>query len=150
MDRVISDFLAGAAERLIEDADVESDVLVVEGQGSLWHPAYAGVTLGLLHGSAPHVLVLCHQAGRDAIEEPPYTRLPPLPEMIRFYEASAATVRPARVAAIAVNCTGFEGAAREQVLSDIEHETGLATADPLNGGAAKLWAAIDDALSHSR
>jgi uncharacterized NAD-dependent epimerase/dehydratase family protein len=150
VDRVISDFLAGAAERLIEDADVESDVLVVEGQGSLWHPAYAGVTLGLLHGSAPHVLVLCHQAGRDAIEEPPYTRLPPLPEMIRFYEASAATVRPARVAAIAVNCTGFEGAAREQVLSDIEHETGLATADPLNGGAAKLWAAIDDALSHSR
>jgi uncharacterized NAD-dependent epimerase/dehydratase family protein len=150
VDRVISDFLAGAAEKLIEDADESADVLVVEGQGSLWHPAYAGVTLGLLHGAAPHVLVLCHQAGRDAIEEPPYTRLPALTEMIRAYELNAATVRPAQVAAVAVNCKGIDDDSRESTLSDIEDATGIPAADPFHGGARRLWAAVDDALGHSR
>ena len=150
VDRVISDFLAGAAEKLIEDADPDADVLMVEGQGSLWHPAYAGVTLGLLHGSAPHALVLCHQAGRSAIEEPPYTRLPPLTEMIRAYEENATTVRPAKVACIAINAKEIHEQERHRVIAELEEETGLPTADPINDGADKLWRAIQESLTQSR
>jgi uncharacterized NAD-dependent epimerase/dehydratase family protein len=150
VDRVIADFLAGAAEKLVADARPDSEVLVVEGQGSLWHPAYAGVTLGLLHGAAPHALVLCHQAGRHAIEEPPYTRLPALAEMVRVYESSAETVRPARVAAIAVNAGGLDEAERSRVVCDIEAETGLPAADPLVDGADKLWEAVAEVLDQSR
>jgi uncharacterized NAD-dependent epimerase/dehydratase family protein len=144
VDRVIADFMSGAAEKLITDASKDSEVLVVEGQGSLWHPAYAGVTLGLLHGAAPHVMVLCHQAGRTAIEEPPYTTLPQLTEMIAVYERNSASVRDAKVACIAVNCKGLDPGARAEVLDEIEAETGLPAADVLAGGAPKLWRAVEE------
>jgi uncharacterized NAD-dependent epimerase/dehydratase family protein len=142
VDRVISDFLAGAAEKLVLDADSSADVLIVEGQGGLWHPAYSGVTLGLLHGSAPEVLVLCHKAGHDAIMEPPFTRLPPLPDMIAAYESAAATLRPARVACVAMNCRGLDDAARRRVIADVENESGLPAGDVLAGDAPKLWDAV--------
>jgi uncharacterized NAD-dependent epimerase/dehydratase family protein len=147
VDRVISDFLAGAAEKLVLDADPYAEVLIVEGQGGLWHPAYSGVTLGLLHGSAPEVLVLCHKAGHEAIEEPPYTRLPPLTDMIAAYEAAAATMRPAAVACVAMNCRGLNDAARQRVIADVEDESGLPAGDVLAGDAPKLWTAVATALS---
>jgi uncharacterized NAD-dependent epimerase/dehydratase family protein len=147
IDRVISDFTAGAAEQLILSAEPGSEVLIVEGQGSLWHPAYAGVTLSLLHGSAPHALIMCHQVGRSAIEEPPYTELPGLTEMIEGYERMASTVRPARVACVSLNCHGLnEGEARGSVLA-VEEETGLPAGDVFAGDAPKLWSALDAALS---
>ena len=150
VDRVISDFTAGAAEKLVLDADPGADVLIVEGQGSLWHPAYSGVTLSLLHGCAPEVLVLCHQAGRVAIEEPPYTPLPPLAEMIATYEAMAATVRPARVAAVALNCGGLDDGAAAEALAAVEAETGLPCGDVLRGDAPRLWHAVAQELSARR
>lgn len=150
VDRVISDFLSGAAEKLVQDADEASDVLVVEGQGSLWHPAYAGVTLGLLHGSAPHAMVLCHQAGRDAIEEPPYTRLPELPVMIEAYESNARTVRPAKVACVAMNCKGLDEKSRRDAIAEVEDITGLPAVDPFSDGAVKLWGAVRSELDQSR
>jgi uncharacterized NAD-dependent epimerase/dehydratase family protein len=146
VDRVISDFVAGAAEKLVCDAGTDSDVLIVEGQGSLWHPAYSGVTLGLLHGSTPHTMVLCHQAGRTAIEEPPYSALPPLREMVEVYQSMAATVRPAPVACIAVNCGGLEPDRARRAIVEIEDDTGLPAGDVLRGDAAKLWAAVDKRL----
>ena len=146
VDRVISDFLAGSAETLVCEASPDAEVLMVEGQGSLWHPAYAGVTLGLLHGSAPHSLVLCHQAGRTAIEEPPYTKLPPLGVMRQWYEDAAATVRPARVTCVSVNCRGLSDADAERAVSEIEDELGLPAADVFRGGADKLWAAVAGSL----
>jgi uncharacterized NAD-dependent epimerase/dehydratase family protein len=146
VDRVISDFLAGAAEKLVAEANPSSDVVVVEGQGSMWHPAYAGVTLGLLHGATPHVLVLCHQVGHEAIEEPPYTRLPRLAEMIEVYERSAATVRPARVACVSLNCAGLGPHQRARAIQETERETGVPAGDPLAGDAAKLWDAVAAAL----
>ncbi len=142
VDRVISDFLSGAAETLVCDTDESSEVVIVEGQGSLWHPAYAGVTLGLLHGSAPHVLVLCHHAGKSAIEEPPYTKLPPLSHMRAVYEETAATVRPARVACVAVNCSGFDDDGAKRALEEVENELGLPADDVWRGGAARLWHAV--------
>ncbi|HEX2236636.1 MAG TPA: DUF1611 domain-containing protein [Actinomycetota bacterium] len=150
VDRVVSDFIAGAAEQLVCETHPSSDVVVVEGQGSLWHPAFSGVTLGLLHGSSPHVLVLCHQAGREAIEEPPYSRLPSLREAIEGYERAAAVVRPARVACIALNCGGLEGSAARDQVAAAEAETGLPAAEVLAGGAPKLWDAVAAALPDSR
>jgi uncharacterized NAD-dependent epimerase/dehydratase family protein len=150
VDRVISDFIAGAAEKLVWETHPSSDVLVVEGQGSLWHPAYSGVTLGLLHGSAPEVLVLCHQAGRAAIEEPPYTPLPALGEMVELYERMASTVRPARVACICINCSGLSDIDARGVIDDVEKETGLVAGDVLAGDAPKLWNAVESALPARR
>jgi len=142
VDRVISDFVAGAAEKLVLDADPTSEVLVVEGQGSVWHPAYSSVTLGLLHGSCPHALVLCHQVGRDAIEEPPYTKLPPLSELMATYESLAEVNRPAKVTCIALNCRGLTDDAASQAIEAAERETGLPTGDVFRGQARKLWSAL--------
>ncbi len=146
VDRVIADFLPGAAEKLVCEADPASEVLIVEGQGSLWHPAYAGVTLGLLHGAAPELLILCHQAGRDAIEEPPYSPLPPLTEMIEVYERMTIPVRRARVACISLNCKGLAPDDARAAKRDVEAATGLPTGDPWAGDAAKLWDAVAAAL----
>ena len=147
VDRVIADFLPGAAEKLVCEADPESEVLIVEGQGSLWHPAYAAVTLGLLHGSAPEVLVLCHQAGRTTIEEPPYSPLPPLMEMISTYEQMAATVRPAKVACISLNCKHLEATEARAAIAAVEDETGLPTGDVWSGDGQKLWDAVASVLA---
>jgi uncharacterized NAD-dependent epimerase/dehydratase family protein len=146
IDRVIADFAAGAAEQLVLESDTASEVLIVEGQGSLWHPAYSGVTLSLLHGACPHALVLCHQAGREAIEEPPYTRLPPLNEMVSIYEAMAGINRPAKVACIAINTHGLEPAAAQAAINAASDATGLPAGDVLRGDASKLWEALADAL----
>ena len=146
IDRVISDFASGAAEKLVLDSDPASDVLVVEGQGSLWHPAYSGVTLSLLHGSCPHVLVLCHQAGRNAIEEPPYTLLPSLPEMVETYERMANLNRPARVAAVAVNTRGLDKGAAQAEIDAAAESTGLPAGDVLRGDAPRLWSAVASAI----
>jgi uncharacterized NAD-dependent epimerase/dehydratase family protein len=150
VDRVIADFLAGAAELLVCSSHPSTDVVVVEGQGSLSHPAYSGVTLGLLHGSAPDALVLCHQAGRDRIEEPPYTVLPPLREMIRQYEELAAQVRPARVACVALNCRGLSDADARRAKEQVAAETGLYVGDPLTGEAPELWKAVEAVLPPRR
>jgi uncharacterized NAD-dependent epimerase/dehydratase family protein len=147
VDRVIADFIAGAAEKLVLESDADSEVLIVEGQGGLWHPAYAAVTLGLLYGSAPEVMVMCHQAGREAIEEPPYTVLPPLPEMIRRYEEMAKTLRPAKVACIAINCKGLSRDDARRLIADTEQATSLPAGDVFAGDGPKLWAAVDKHLA---
>jgi uncharacterized NAD-dependent epimerase/dehydratase family protein len=146
VDRVISDFTAGAAEQLILESNPDSEVLMVEGQGGLWHPAYSGVTLGLLHGSAPEALVLCHQAGREAIEEPPFTRLPSLNDMVATYELMARPLRPAPVACVAVNTRGLSDEQASSEIARIQEETGLPTGDVLRGDAPNLWTAVAKVL----
>jgi uncharacterized NAD-dependent epimerase/dehydratase family protein len=109
VDAVVSDFLAGAAEQLVvEGAARGGELLWVEGQGSLNHPAYSGVTLGLVHGSAPHAFVLCHLAGATEIEGYPGHPLPSLRQLIELHEGIALTVRPASVAAIALNTRNLD------------------------------------------
>ncbi len=146
VDRVISDFTAGAAETLVMDASPDSELLMVEGQGSLWHPAYSGVTLGLLHGTAPEALVFCHQPNRTRIEEPPFTQLPPLPEMIETYEHLARFLRPAPVACISLNTRGLEQDVARWAIAEIEETTGIPTGDVFNGDAPKLWRALKERL----
>ncbi len=106
VDAVVADFVAGAAERLVvEGHERGGDLLWVEGQGALLHPVYSGVTLGLYHGSAPHLLVLCHESGRTEIEGAgggPHP-IPPLRELVELHERVALPARRARVAAVALN-----------------------------------------------
>ena len=95
VDAVVSDFLAGAAERLVvEGRRRGGELLFVEGQGSLVHPAYSGVTLGLFHGSVPHTLVLCHRAGTTEIEGSPGHPIPPLAELVELHERASLPRRP--------------------------------------------------------
>jgi uncharacterized NAD-dependent epimerase/dehydratase family protein len=137
VDRVIADFIAGAAEQIVLQNAPEADLVIVEGQGSIYHPGYSGVTLGLLHGSMPDALVLVHQPTRDRTlnDEIP---VPPLPELIRTYEAAAALLKPAPVVAIALNCYDVDDRAARDFGRRIEAETGLPAVDPVKFGADAL------------
>jgi uncharacterized NAD-dependent epimerase/dehydratase family protein len=142
VDHVISDFVAGAAFRLIEEGARRAPLLFVEGQGSIVHPAYSGVTLGLLHGSLPDALILCHRAGATVLDDYPETPIPPLAELIETYERLAAAVRPARVNAIAVNTRGLDDAAARDAIAAAAGETGLPADDPVRFGGERLLEAV--------
>jgi uncharacterized NAD-dependent epimerase/dehydratase family protein len=143
VDAVIADFVAGATERLVvEGARRGGELLWVEGQGSLVHPAYSGVTLGLFHGSVPHALVLCHRAGTTEVEGYPGHPLPPLADLVRLHEAVSLRARPARVVAVALNTGGLDEATAVEAIEDAARETGLPTADPVRHGAASLLDAV--------
>ena len=146
IDAVIADFLAGAAERLVIEGATRGDLLWVEGQGTLEHPAYSGVTLGLIHGSVPHVYVLCHKAGETEIEGYPGHRISSLPDLVELHERSSLPARPARVACIAVNTRDLNEEDAQGAIDDAERETGLSADDPVRFGAAKLLDAVLSAL----
>jgi uncharacterized NAD-dependent epimerase/dehydratase family protein len=145
VDAVVADFLAGAAERLVvEGHDRGGELLWVEGQGALLHPVYSGVTLGLYHGSVPHLLVLCHEAGRTGIEGAgggPHL-IPPLSELVELHERFALPARPARVAAVALNTRALHEEEARAALAAAEAETGLPADDPVRFGAARLVDAV--------
>lgn len=137
MDSVVADFLAGAAEVLSPDA-APDHWDIVEGQGSLFHPAYAGVSLGLLHGSQPDVLVVCHQIGRDHVLGMGETY--PLPSVeetieINLYHARRVN-REARCAGISLNTASLDDEAAAKAIAEYSERTGLPCADPIRGGAA--------------
>jgi uncharacterized NAD-dependent epimerase/dehydratase family protein len=145
VDAVVADFIAGAAERLVvEGAQRGGELLWVEGQGAILHPVYSGVTLGLYHGSAPHLLLLCHEAGRSEIEGVgggPHP-IPPLRELVELHERLALPARPARVAAIALNTRSLDESAARAAIEAAEEETGLPADDPVRYGAGKLLGAF--------
>ena len=142
VDAVVSDFLAGAGERLVVEGAKRGDLLFVEGQGSIIHPQFSGVTLGLYHGSAPHALVLVHRAGDTEIEGVPGHPILPLPELIDLHERLSLPARPARVVAVALNTGRLdEGAARAAVAAT-ENETGLPADDPVRFGPGRLLDAV--------
>jgi uncharacterized NAD-dependent epimerase/dehydratase family protein len=145
VDAVVADFIAGAAERLVvEGHERGGELLWVEGQGAILHPVYSGVTFGLYHGSAPHLLVLCHEAGRTEIEGAgggPHP-IPPLRELVALHERLALPARPARVAAVALNTRALDEGAARAAVAEAEKETGLPADDPVRFGAAKLVDAV--------
>ena len=142
VDAVVSDFLSGAAERLVVEGARRGDLLFVEGQGSLVHPQFSGVTLGLYHGSAPHALVLCHAAGQTEIEGCPGHAIPPLRELIALHERLALPARPARVAAIALNTRPLDEEEARRIVEATEKETGLPADDPVRFGPGRLLEAV--------
>jgi uncharacterized NAD-dependent epimerase/dehydratase family protein len=142
VDAVVADFIAGAAERLVLDAAKQGDIILVEGQGSIIHPGYSGVTYGLIHGSMPHAFLLCAQPSKDAINNNPWLKIPPLTEMIRLHEAVAAPLRPAPVIAIALNTFDLSEAKARAAIDRIADETGLPTTDPVRYDPAPVANAI--------
>ncbi len=145
VDAVIADFIAGAAERLVvEGHERGGELLWVEGQGAIIHPVYSGVTLGLLHGCAPHLYVLCHEVGRTEVEGAgggPHP-LPSLAELVRLHEAISLPARPARVACVCLNTSHVSEPEAREAIAAAEIETGLPADDPVRFGAARLVDAV--------
>jgi len=146
VDRVISDFVAGASELLVRRAAEGNDLVIVEGQGSIDHPTYSGVTLGLLHGSRPDLLILCHQAGRTGHNGYESFPIRPLTELVEMYEQAAAWVRPARTVGVALNTSSLDETGARRVIAEAAAETGLPTTDPVRFGAGALAEAIRVAM----
>jgi uncharacterized NAD-dependent epimerase/dehydratase family protein len=134
MDAVVSDFEAGAAEMLSPDAPPQHwDV--IEGQGSLFHPSYAAVSLGLLHGSQPDVLVVCHEAGREHVMGHPEYSLPSLEETIELnVRLGRRTNSATRCAGVSLNTSNLDAAAARDLLASETRRLGLPVADPIRGG----------------
>jgi uncharacterized NAD-dependent epimerase/dehydratase family protein len=151
VDRLISDFTQGTVEWLVEEGERRGDWVIVEGQGSLDHPAYSSVTLGLIHGATPQAMVMVHKPG---LVEHDFDHLPEasfpiarLPGFIALHEQVAGLVAPSKVVAIACNTSLFpdEGDAR-RTIAQIAAETGLPADDPVRFGPSALWAAIERAV----
>lgn len=145
VDAVVADFIAGAAESLVLQAAPGADVVLVEGQGSINHPGYSGVTLGLLHGSCPSALILCHQATREYIGEyrgAPWLRIPPLADYVRMYELIGSAVYPTRVIGISMNTYDLDEAAARKACEEAARATGLPCTDPVRFDSAPLLDAI--------
>ncbi len=143
VDAVVSDFLAGAAERLVVEGGQRGDLLWVEGQGAILHPIYSGVTVGLMHGSAPHFYVLCHELGRTVVEgDPTASPIVSLSELIDLHERMSLKLRPATVACIALNSSSVSEEEAREAIAAAEEETGLPADDPVRFGADKLLEAV--------
>jgi D-glutamate N-acetyltransferase len=143
VDAVVSDFLAGAAEQLVVEGGKRGDLLWVEGQGAILHPIYSGVALGLMHGSAPHLYVLCHEVGRTIVEgDPTASPLASLTELVELHEVMSLKLRPAKVAAIALNTAFVPEDQARRAIAEAEEETGLPADDPVRFGAGKLLDAV--------
>ncbi|MBV9696189.1 MAG: DUF1611 domain-containing protein [Gammaproteobacteria bacterium] len=142
VDAVVADFIAGAAETLSPDASPEHwDV--IEGQGSLYHPAYAAVTVGLLHGSQPDAIVLCHDPGRTHIEEYPDYPIPDLALVIDAYLRLGRLTNPAiRCVGLSINSSALTEPEWDAYRARLARELALPVCDPLRGGVAALVDAL--------
>ena len=146
VDAVVADFIAGAAEQLVLQGAKDNDIVLVEGQGSLIHPGYSGVTLGLLHGSCPDALILCHQVTRTHIGDyhgrEPWVPIPSYTEMIEIYERAAAPVHPTKTIGICLNTYDMDEAAARDACVQAAEETGLPATDPVRFDSVPLVDAI--------
>jgi uncharacterized NAD-dependent epimerase/dehydratase family protein len=149
VDRVPSDFVQGTTEWLVERAESLGDWVFVEGQGSLDHAAYSCVTLGLIHGSTPHAMVMAHEPGREyhhGWEGSPLHRVKRLPPFIRLHEEVAGLVAPSVVAAVALNTSRMGESEARREIARVADETGLPTDDPVRYGAERLLDALRERL----
>lgn len=138
IDAVVSDFVAGAAEVLSPDADPDHWDLV-EGQGSLFHPAYAGVSLGLLHGSQPDAIVICHEAGRDTIGYYPDYTVPSVPDCIDLNLRMGRLTNPGiKCAGVSVNTSALTEEDARAYLDKMSAETGLPCVDSYRFGVGPI------------
>jgi len=142
IDAVIADFIAGAAEELSPD-NAPDHWDVIEGQGSLYHPAYAGVTLGLLHGSQPDAIVLCHDPSRQTIDEYPDFPIPDLRVAIEDYLRAGRLTNPAvRCAGLSINSSSLSDADCAEYFRRLTGELGLPVCDPVRTGVDALTTAL--------
>jgi uncharacterized NAD-dependent epimerase/dehydratase family protein len=148
VDAVVADFIAGAAERLVLDGVARGgELLWVEGQGSLLHPAYSGVTLGLVHGTAPHAYVLCHLAGQEFVDDDDRFPMPSLSELVELHERMSLGARPARVVAVALNTRLLDDGEARAAIAAAADETGLPADDPVRFGTGALTASVLETIA---
>jgi D-glutamate N-acetyltransferase len=151
VDRVVADFLQGTCEDLVAQGEERGDWVFVEGQGSLDHPAYSSVTLGLIHGGTPHAMVMVHKPGLAAHD---FDHLPdrsfPIAELgpfIDLHERVAALVAPSKVVAVALNTMLIpDEAEARRIVEETARRTGLPVDDPVRFGSEPLWRAIEPAV----
>ena len=142
IDAVVADFIAGAAEVLSPD-NAPDHWDVIEGQGSLFHPAYAGVTLGLLHGSQPDAFVLCHDPSRTTIEMFPDAMIPSLDDAIAQYTVAArVTNRAARCVGVSINSSSLDDHAWAEYARRTEAQLGVPVCDPMRDGVGRIADAL--------
>lgn len=136
IDAVVSDFVAGAAEMLSPSA-APDHFDVIEGQGSLFHPAYASVSLGLLHGSQPDRFIVCHQPGRTHILGNTQYSVPTIEDVIARTVMMGQLTNPAiRCAGVALNTSGLDAVDAEREIDATSAQLGLPVSDPMRGGIA--------------
>lgn len=141
IDCVVADFINGAAERLVLE-NQQHEILLIEGQGSLYHPSYSAVTAGLLHGCAPQGLILCYEVGRRTIHGLEHVALPPLKEVRELYETLAAARQPARVIGVAMNGRRISAEQAAAERHRVEQEMGLPVCDVFRDGPGPLVDAV--------
>jgi len=144
VDAVVADFIAGATEQITLEGARDADVVLVEGQGSVNHPGYSGVTLGLLHGACPPGLILCHQVSRERIDDgrEQWLAIPPLNEYVRLYEAIGSAVHPTRVIGISLNTYDLDEPAARAACEAAARATGLPATDPVRFDPGPLLDAV--------
>lgn len=140
IDCVVADFVSGAAEKLVL-ANQSRDVLLIEGQGSLFHPRYSAVTLGLLHGVRPDGLVLCYDMTRTSVAGMDWP-LPPLNDVVAFYESAAQIMHPCRMIGVSVIAPGKSNDEVHAECDRVEQSLGLPASDVFRHGSAKLEEAV--------
>jgi uncharacterized NAD-dependent epimerase/dehydratase family protein len=141
VDRVPADFVAGAVERMCE-ARADHDLLVVEGQGSITHPAYSAVTCAILHGAMPDAVVLCHEAGRERVHGYESFALPPVGEYATLVEDLAAPVARCEVAAGALNTSALDPDPARTAVEEYATALGTPATDPVRFDAGRLVEAV--------
>jgi len=142
IDRVVSDFTAGAVEEMILERGNDHDYLFVEGQGSIVHPAYSAVTCGILHGAMPDSLVLCHVAGREEIHGYESFPLAPLADYVSLYESLARPVHETAVVAGALNTAHLDEREADQAVADYADDLGVPATDPVRFDADAVLEAV--------
>lgn len=142
VDAVVADFIAGASEQVTIQAAKNADIVLVEGQGSILHPGYSGVSLGLLHGSLPHALIVCHQPSRKTFRHNAWLPIPPLKDVIALHEAIAAPLRPAKTIGVSLNTSDLSDADAKDAIKRAADETGLPTTDPVRYDIGPLVDAV--------
>ncbi len=150
LDCIVADFVSGAAEQLVLDGQNGHEILLVEGQGSLVHPSYSGVTLSLLHGCLPHALILCYEVGRTAITGVEHVAIPRLTSIRELYETMASLFQPCKVIGVAMNSRRVSSDEAEQERERVRSELGLPVCDIFRHGPQDLLDAVEQRFLESR
>ena len=142
VDRVPGDFMSAVTENLTVEALGRARMALVEGQGSIIHPAYSAVALGIMHGCCPDAMILCHQPTRTEI--PGYdVVIPPLDRLVRIHEEIAGLVHPSSVVAVALNTYDLGEAEAEREAARVEEATGLPATDVVRWGCGRIGSALE-------
>jgi uncharacterized NAD-dependent epimerase/dehydratase family protein len=144
IDCIVADFVSGAAEKMVLEHQQQHDILLIEGQGSLVHPSYSGVTLSLLHGCAPQALVLCYEVGRETVTGVESVKIPPLSQIKKIYELMANIHQRCKIVGIGINSRRLNAAAAARERDRVKSEFDLPACDVLRDGPDELVQAVID------